>query len=182
MRADDDVDRAVGQARRRPPSPPCRSGTATARRTVTGNGRVPLGERVEVLLDEQRRRHQDGDLLAVLHRLERRPHGDLGLAVADVAADQPVHRDRLLHVGLDLVDARRAGRASRRRGRRPRARAATACPGRTRSPGEAMRAEYSRISSAAICLDRLAGAALRLGPVGAAEPVQRRAPRRRRTG
>jgi hypothetical protein len=48
--------------------------------------------------------HEDGDLLAVLHRLERGPHGDLGLAVADVAADEPVHRDRALHVGLDLVD------------------------------------------------------------------------------
>ena len=58
----------------------------------------------QVLLDQQRRRHQHRDLLAVLHRLERRAHRDLGLAVADVAADQPVHRDRLLHVGLDLVD------------------------------------------------------------------------------
>src|SRR3712207_8908501 len=44
------------------------------------------------------------DLLAVLHRLERGPHRDLGLAVADVAADQPVHRDGLLHVPLDLLD------------------------------------------------------------------------------
>ena len=64
----------------------------------------PLGERREVLGDQQRGRHQHGDLLAVLDRLERRAHGDLGLAVADVAADQPVHRDRPLHVGLDLVD------------------------------------------------------------------------------
>ena len=72
--------------------------------TTTGKFCVPLGEGLEVLLHEQGRRHQDRDLLAVLHRLERGPHGDLGLAVADVAADQPVHRDRLLHVGLDLVD------------------------------------------------------------------------------
>ena len=64
----------------------------------------PLGERVEVLLGQQRRRHQHGHLLAVLHRLERRAHRDLGLAVADVAADQPVHRDGLLHVVLDLLD------------------------------------------------------------------------------
>ena len=48
--------------------------------------------------------HEHRDLLAVLDRLERRAHRDLGLAVADVAADQPVHRDRALHVGLDLVD------------------------------------------------------------------------------
>ena len=64
----------------------------------------PLGEGVVVLLRQQRGRHQHGDLLAVLHRLERRPHRDLGLAVADVAADQPVHRDGLLHVPLDLFD------------------------------------------------------------------------------
>ena len=64
----------------------------------------PLGERLQVLVGQQRRRHQHRDLLTVLHRLERRPHRDLGLAVADVAADHPVHRDRLLHIGLDLGD------------------------------------------------------------------------------
>ena len=84
--------------------PPCRSGSATSARTVDRELRVALGEGLEVLLDEQRRRHEHGDLLAVLHRLERRPHRDLGLAVADVAADQAVHRDGPLHVGLDLVD------------------------------------------------------------------------------
>ena len=36
--------------------------------------------------------------------LERRPHRDLGLAVADVAADQAVHRPLRLHVGLDRLD------------------------------------------------------------------------------
>ena len=69
-------------------------------------GRVALGERRQVLLHQERRRHQHGHLLAVLHRLERRTHGDLGLPVADVTADEAVHRDRPLHVGLDLVDAR----------------------------------------------------------------------------
>jgi hypothetical protein len=39
--------------------------------------------------------------------LERGPQRDLGLAVADVADDQPVHRADELHVGLDL------GRGSR---------------------------------------------------------------------
>ena len=57
-----------------------------------------------MLAREQRRRHEDGDLLAVLHRLERGAQRDLGLAVADVAADEAVHRDRPLHVGLDVVD------------------------------------------------------------------------------
>ena len=62
--------------------------------TMTGNWRVALGEGLQVLADQQRRRHEDRDLLAVLDRLERRPHRDLGLAVADVAADEAVHRDR----------------------------------------------------------------------------------------
>ena len=51
-----------------------------------------LAEGAEVLLGEDRGRHQDHHLLAVGRRLDRRAQGDLGLAVADVAADQPVHR------------------------------------------------------------------------------------------
>ena len=57
-----------------------------------------------MLVGEQRGRHEDRHLLAVLHRLERGPHRDLGLAEPDVAADEAVHRDRPLHVGLDVVD------------------------------------------------------------------------------
>ena len=57
-----------------------------------------------MLLGEDRRRHQQHHLLAVLHRLERGAQRDLGLAVADVAADQAVHRPRRLHVGLDELD------------------------------------------------------------------------------
>ena len=73
-------------------------------RMVTGNWPYrSAGERGEVLLDEQRGGHQQDHLLAVLDRLERGAHGDLGLAVADVAADQPVHRHRALHVALDLL-------------------------------------------------------------------------------
>ncbi len=64
----------------------------------------PLGEGLHVLLHEQRRRHEHRDLLAVLNGLERGAHRDLGLAVADVTGEQAVHRDRPLHVGLDLVD------------------------------------------------------------------------------
>ena len=63
-----------------------------------------LGERAVVLLGEDRRRHEQHHLLAVLDRLERGPERDLGLAVADVAADQAVHRARRLHVGLDHLD------------------------------------------------------------------------------
>jgi hypothetical protein len=57
-------------------------------------GLEAVAEGVVVLLHQQRRRHEDGDLLAVLHGLEGGAHGDLGLAVADVAHDDAVHRDR----------------------------------------------------------------------------------------
>ena len=77
---------------------------AAERAQVHGEPGEPLGERLHVLPHQQRRRHEHRDLLAVLHRLERGAHRDLGLAVADVARDEPVHRDRPLHVGLHLVD------------------------------------------------------------------------------
>ena len=57
-----------------------------------------------MLLGEDRRGRQDQHLLAVAGRLERGAQRDLGLAVADVAADQPVHRALGLHVGLGLLD------------------------------------------------------------------------------
>ena len=97
--------------------------------------RVALAEGQQVLLHQQRGGDEHGRLLALLHRLEHRPHRDLGLAVADVTGDR---RDPsgtgTLHVGLDLVDGLRAGPASRRRGRRPPARAARGCRARTRAP------------------------------------------------
>ena len=62
----------------------------------------PLGETVAevlvMLLCQQRRRHQQGDLLAILHRQERGTHGDLGLAEANVTTHQPVHRHGGLHI------------------------------------------------------------------------------------
>jgi hypothetical protein len=66
----------------------------------------PFGESPAVLHTQNGRRRQYGNLLAVLYCLERRTHGKLGLAVADVAAEQSVHHDRLLHVGLDLPGRR----------------------------------------------------------------------------
>ncbi len=73
-------------------------------RRCTGKSGEPLGECLHVLLHEQRGRHDHGDLLAILNRLERGANGDLGLAVADVAREQAVHGDGRLHVALDLVD------------------------------------------------------------------------------
>ena len=67
---------------------------------VEGELRHPLAEAVEMLLGEDRRRDEDGDLMAVIDRFESRPHGDFRLAEADVAAEQPVHRPRAVHVPL----------------------------------------------------------------------------------
>ena len=53
---------------------------------------------------QHRRRRQDRHLLAVHHRLERRPQRHFGLAVTDIAAQQPIHRHRRFHVALDVSD------------------------------------------------------------------------------
>src|SRR5450756_1185136 len=132
----------------------------------------PLGERGEVLLREQRRRHEYGNLLAVHHRLERRPDGDLGLAVADVSADHPVHRDRRLHVGLDFVDGLQlVDRLDVREGVLE-----LALPWGVRAEGVAGRGHPGAVEPDQLggdLLDRFAGAAFALGPVRPAEPVQR---------
>ena len=64
------------------------------------------GEAAMVLLGEDGGGHEHGDLLAGVDGLEGRADGDLGLAVADVAADQAVHRLALGHVALDGLDGR----------------------------------------------------------------------------
>ena len=89
--ADHQVHAAVGQARhgrrlRR------RRDEARQEPDLEREGGEPLREGRVVLGREDRRGHQHGDLLAVLDRLERGAQGDLGLAVADVADDQPIHR------------------------------------------------------------------------------------------
>ena len=66
--------------------------------------REPLGHRARVLLDEHGRRREHARLLAALHAAEDRAQRDLGLAVADVAADQPIHRLAGLHVGEHRAD------------------------------------------------------------------------------
>src|SRR5207253_4178171 len=55
---------------------------------------------VEVLLGEDRRGREEQNLAAVDGDGERGAHGNLGLAEADVAADEPVHRPRRLEVLL----------------------------------------------------------------------------------
>ena len=63
-----------------------------------------LAEGAEVLLGEDRRRRQHHHLLAVGGRLDRGAQRHLGLAEADVAADQAVHRLLGFHVALDRLD------------------------------------------------------------------------------
>ena len=63
-----------------------------------------LPEGAEVLLRQDRGRHQHHHLLAVGDGLLGGAQRDLGLAVADVAADQAVHGALGLHVRLHRVD------------------------------------------------------------------------------
>ena len=66
-----------------------------------------LSKRVVVLLCENGRRHENGNLAAVLHRLERSTECDLGLSVPDITADQTVHNLRRLHVLLHIRNRRK---------------------------------------------------------------------------
>jgi hypothetical protein len=63
-----------------------------------------LTERLGVLLAENRRGNQDGDLLAAHHDLMGGARGHLGLAVTDVAADEAVHRARAHEIGKHVLD------------------------------------------------------------------------------
>ena len=69
-----------------------------------GIGLEALGEGGEVLLGEDGRGHEYGDLEPVGDSLEGGAEGDLGLAVADIAADEPVHGPDALHVALHVED------------------------------------------------------------------------------
>src|SRR3989442_8932614 len=72
-------------------------------------GGQPFEEDVVMLLRQDGGGYQYGDLLTVHHRLERRAERDLGLAVADVPRDQPVHRLWRLHVTLYVLDGQPLG-------------------------------------------------------------------------
>ena len=162
--ADDDVDRALGEALLRL----ALLGRADHARELADADRQAgeaLAEVLRVLAREQRRRRDDRRLLAVDRGGEGGAQRDLGLAEADVAADQPIHRpaggeiverrlDRARLVlrlvigkaraefvveafGRDERAARRGSCAARRRGSaRPpsRARASSAAPCASASP------------------------------------------------
>ena len=103
MGAHDDVDPAVSEAfdgRLRL----ALGGEPAERRDVDREAGVTIGEGGVMLLHQQGGRHQDRHLLAVLDSLERGAYRNLSLAVADIATDQPIHWDDLLHVALDVLD------------------------------------------------------------------------------
>ena len=101
--ADEDVDLALGQ-----PVERLRLFLGAPEARHFGDLHRPVGEAVGeglvMLLGEQRGRAEHGDLLAVGHRDEGGAQGDFGLAEADVAADQAVHRLAGVHVVDHGVD------------------------------------------------------------------------------
>jgi hypothetical protein len=131
-----------------------------------------LAEGLVVLGGEQRRRHQDCYLLAVLHRLESGAYRHLRLAEPDVAADQPVHRPRLFHVGFHLGDSLQlVGRLVV--GERL---LELALPGRVSCESVPGRADPLLVEDHQLLgdlPDRAAHPGLRALPFGAVEPVQR---------
>ena len=103
MRADDDVETAGGKGLER--FRDLLLGAEAADHVdLGGERRKPLGQRLQMLRRQDGRRREEGDLFAFHHRLERRAHRHLGLAVADVAAQQSIHRRRRFHVALDVGD------------------------------------------------------------------------------
>ena len=106
-----------------------------------------VAERLQVLLHEQRRRRQHEHLASRDRDQERGAHRHLGLAEADVAADQAVHRLLAGEILVDLVDGARLilglgvrrTRAPCARASPPRRRRAGACASGARRRGAAAR-------------------------------------------
>ena len=65
-----------------------------------------VGKGLHVLANEQGRWHDHGDLFTVLNSLERGPNGNFSLSVSHITAEQPVHRNRALHVSFHFIDRR----------------------------------------------------------------------------
>ena len=105
VRANEHVHRACGKPLKRLPLLGRRH-KAREHTNVQVKGREARKERLEMLLGQNGGGAQRHDLLAVLAALERRAQGNLGLAKAHVAAEQPVHGLSRLHVGLDVRHGR----------------------------------------------------------------------------
>src|SRR5690242_14726160 len=63
-----------------------------------------LSKGLKMLVGKHRRRRKYCNLTVIHHGLERSPHSDLGLSVANIADDQPVHRRRRFHILFDVSD------------------------------------------------------------------------------
>ena len=177
---DDEVDGPVGQAGDRP--------VLLGRRNEPGEETDRERERPEALAErrvvlgrEHGRRHEHGHLLAVLDRLERAAQGDLGLAVANVANDEPVHRPAGFHVELHLGGgAQLVGRLLVRE-----ARLHLGLPGRVDREGVTARGCPGRVQGQQLLGkvgDRALDPLLRAQPLAAAEPARAGASPRRCSG
>src|SRR5205085_12529678 len=63
-----------------------------------------LPEHLKMLLSENSRRREHGDLFAVHNGLECRAHSDFSFAETNIATDQAIHRSRTFHVDLRIDD------------------------------------------------------------------------------
>ena len=103
MRSDDDVHAAglgIGDDRLLL----LRINEAAEHSDIDGKGCEALFEGFEVLVAQDCRRGEHRDLFAVCNRFERGPHRHFRLSVTDIAADQPVHGNRVFHVAFDIRD------------------------------------------------------------------------------
>src|SRR5262245_61632329 len=64
----------------------------------------PMPKSLEMLLGQNRRRRQHGNLFAAFDGEKSGSHRHFGLAVADIAADQAIRRLSALHAGQGLID------------------------------------------------------------------------------
>ena len=136
-------------------------------------GGEALTEGAPVLLGQHRGGRQQRTLLAGGHRLEDRPNRHLGLAEADIATDQPVHRLGALHIAFHFDDRL----ALIRRGFVGEGILQFALPGAIGGEGEAGRLVALRIELDQIHrhpADGLLGPLLGFGPGRAAHAVQLR--------
>ena len=65
-----------------------------------------LRKRIVMLLRQDRCRNQISHLFSILDCLKSSPDSNLGLAVTDITADQPVHDFMALHILLDCLDGK----------------------------------------------------------------------------
>ncbi len=121
-----------------------------------------LHRRQIMLPREHGRRHEDRRLLAREDALHHGAQRDLGLAEADVAAQQAVHRPVGLHILLDLRDAAQLILGLLIWETPPRTPAAMRRPPGRRSRWTLARAAYSRISPSASSLAAALARALAL--------------------